>query len=376
MPHYVWQTEKWPNVRWSAERVIAPLAWVRVCQGKLLGKAAGLGFDLDLKLRAEVLTEEAVETAAIEGESLDRDSVRSSVARRLGLPAAGLRRADRHVEGLVEMLMDATRRHGEPLTADRLKGWHAALFPTGFSGIRPIRVGDWRIGPEPMQVVSGPMGRERVHYEAPPAGRVQSEMKCFLEWWASRESPIDGLLRAALAHFWFVTIHPFDDGNGRIGRAIADMALAQDEGSSSRFYSMSAQISADRDPYYTVLERTQRGDGDVTDWLLWFLECLGNSVDRSEKQLEQSLQKARFWQRHARLELDERQLKVINRLLDAGPGGFEGSVTTRKYVGMTKASRATAQREISDLVQKGLLRKGPGRGRSSSYELVWEQQRS
>jgi Fic family protein len=372
---YVWQRKGWPEWRWQDTRLIGPLARARLYQGRLLGKIAGLGFELGLEVRAEVLAEETVKTAAIEGESLSRESVRSSVARRLGLPTAGLPPVERHVDGLVEMLIDATGRMSEPLTAERLKGWQAALFPTGYSGLHRLRVGKWRTGRRPMQVVSGPLGREKIHYEAPPASRVEAEITRLLDWWEASPGALDGILRAAVAHVWFVTIHPFEDGNGRIARAIADMALAQDERTSARFYSMSAQISADRDAYYAVLQRAQRGDGELTDWLLWFLECLERSVTSSETRLEHVFLRARFWQRHARTQLSERQRKAVARLLNAGRGGFEGWLTTRKYVGMTRASRATAQREISDLVEKGVLRKTSAGGRSTSYEVVWEDER-
>jgi Fic family protein len=362
----------WPAWRWDDARLIGPLARARLGQGRLLGKVAGLGFDLRLGVRADVLTEETVQTAAIEGESLSLMAVRSSVARRLGLPTAGLPGVERGVDGLVEMLLDATARANEPLTAERLKSWHAALFPTGYSGVRRLRVGDWRRGPEPMQVVSGPPGREKVHFEAPPAGRLEAEMTRFLQWWASSPGTLDGIVRAGVAHVWFVTVHPFEDGNGRIARAIADMALAQDEASPARFYSMSARIGADRDAYYAILEQTQRGDGELTAWLLWFLDCVERAVTASESRLEGVLAKARFWQAHALIPMNERQRKVVNRLLDAGRAGFRGGLTTRKYAAMTRASRATAQREIADLVDKGVLRRRPGGGRSTSYEMVWD----
>ncbi len=368
MARYVWKSSGWPELSWKSDELLEPLARARLAQGKLLGEMRHVG----LELQAEVLEEEAYTTAAIEGEKLDRDSIRSSIARRLGLPSAGLPSSTRPVDGLVEMLVEATSRFDEPLSADRLKGWHAALFPTGYSGIRRIRVGGWREGAGPMQVVSGPIGRERVHYEAPPADLLEREMTGFLEWWHSTTPRnMDGLVRAGLAHFRFVSIHPFEDGNGRIARAITDMALAQDEGSGRRLHSMSARINAERRDYYTVLERTQRGDGDVTRWLVWFLGCLERAVQRSEGEVQTALMKARFWQARAGADLNERQRKVINRLLDAGPGGFEGGLTNRKYVGMTRVSRETAKRDISDLVGKAILVRNPGGGRSASYDLVW-----
>lgn len=365
MARYVWQTASWPGFRWDGSRLLRPLGKARQAQGELLAKADYF----ELSMQAEVLAEEAFTTSAIEGEILDRDSIRSSVARRLGLPTAGLPAAERRVEGLVEMLIDATRNHAAPLTASRLKGWHAALFPTGYSGMHKIVVGDWRRGGEPMEVVSGPMGKERVHYVAPPASAVAGEMKRFLDWFHATRNKEDGLVRSAVAHFWFVTIHPFQDGNGRIARAIADMALAQDENSDRRLYSMSAQIKAERDDYYRVLERTQKGSGDVTEWIAWFLACLNRAILRSDSEMRKAQHKARMWQRIAHLGLNDRQRKVVDRLLEAGPGGFEGGLTNRKYRGMTKTTRETAKRDISDMVTKGILRKRPGGGRSSSCDL-------
>jgi Fic family protein len=347
--------------------LLRPLGKARQAQGELLAKADYF----ELGRQAEVLTEEAFTTAAIEGELLNRDSIRSSVARRLGLPTAGLPAAERRVDGLVEMLIDATRNHAEPLTASRLKGWHAALFPTGYSGMNKIVVGDWRRGGEPMEVVSGPMGKEKVHYAAPPASAVDGEMERYLDWFHADRNNEDGLIRSAVAHFWVVTIHPFQDGNGRIARAVADMALAQDENSDRRLYSMSAQIKAERDAYYRILERTQRGSGDVTEWIVWFLTCLTRAILRSDAEIRKVQHKARMWQHIAHLGLNERQRKVVNRLLEAGPGGFEGGLTNRKYRGITKTTRETAKRDMSDMATKGILGKRPGGGRSSSYDLIW-----
>ncbi len=370
MHRYFWQTEDWPSFRWQSDRLLAPLGQARLRQGQLLSRAAELGFDLGQQAQAAVLVEEAVKTAAIEGEALDPGSVRSSVARRLGLPTAGLPAAPRHVDGLVEVLLDATRNHTQPLTAERLQGWQAALFPTGFSGMHRLRVGAWRAAGEAMRVVSGPIGREKVHFEAPPAERVAAEIDRFLAWWHDSR-PEDGLLRAGVAHLWFVTIHPFEDGNGRLARALTDMALAQEENLSARFYSLSSQIMAERAAYYAVLEQSQKGDGDITAWLEWFFGCFERAVLRSTALLAGILHKAGFWQRHAATSLSDRQRKVINRLLDAGPGGFEGGMTTRKYASLTAVSKPTAQREIADLVQKGLLRPNPGGGRSTSYDVAW-----
>ena len=367
---YVWQNTNWAEFTWNNDALVQPLGRARRCQGGLLSKVDALGLKFSSEAQAEILIEETVKTAAIEGQTLHRDSVRSSVARRLGLPTAGLPAGDRTADGLVDVLMDATVNYDKPLTAERLMAWQAALFPTGYSGLRKIRAGRWR-GLEAMQVVSGPVGREKVHFEAPPAERVEKEIRDFLRWWEKGSKNIEGLLRAAIAHFRFVTVHPFEDGNGRIARALTDMALAQDEKLGSRFYSLSTRIMAERDVYYRVLERCQKGDGDITGWLVWFLECFERAVEHSETLISTVLTKARFWQQHGQTLLNERQRKVVNRLLDAGPDGFEGGLTTRKYVSMAKVSRATAFREISALVERQVLRQNPGRGRSVSYDLVW-----
>jgi len=373
--HYVWQNTNWTEFRWKSDALVQPLGRARLCQGRLLSRVDALGLKFSKEARAEILIEEVVKTAAIEGQDLHRDSVRSSVARRLGLPTAGLPTTERAIDGLVDVMLDATANYNEPLTPERLMGWQAALFPTGYSGLRKIRAGQWR-GPELMQVVSGPIGKEKVHFEALPADRIDREIRDFIQWWEKESKNTEGLLRAAIAHFWFVTIHPFEDGNGRIARAITDMALAQDEKLSSRFYSLSIRIMAERDEYYRVLERCQKGDGNITDWLLWFLECFERALEHSERLIAKVLAKARFWQQHGQTILNKRQLKVINRLLDAGPGGFEGGLTTRKYVAMAKVSRATAFREISDLVAKQILKQNPGKGRSVSYDLIWAMYKS
>lgn len=367
MVQYIWQAPSWPDFQWDSAALLRPLGKARQVQGKLLGEAEYF----ELEMQAETLTEEALTTAAIEGEKLNRDAVRSSVARRLGLPTVGLPPAERHVDGLVAMLVDATRNHEEPLTASKLKGWQAALFPTGYSGLSKIVVGDWRQGREPMQVVSGPIGKTKVHYEAPPADRVDGEVARFLDWFRSQRGELDGLVRAAVAHFRFVTVHPFQDGNGRIARAIADMALAQDENNGCRLYSMSTQIKAERDNYYDILERTQKGSGDITEWVIWFLECLYRAIRRSENEVQKAMCKVRLWQNIAHIGLNERQRKAVNRLCEAGRGGFEGGLTNRKYRGITKTTRETAKRDIADLVAKGILVKNPGGGRSISYDLVW-----
>jgi Fic family protein len=368
MGRYIWQQAGWPQLSWRSEELLVAVGRVRRAQGQLVARAEDVG----LEARAEVLVDEAVTTAAIEGEKLPRDSVRSSVARRLGLPTAGLPATERRIDGLVEMLTDAIEHNDTSLSEARLFGWHAALFPTGYSGLREIAVAAWRTSGEPMQVVSGPIGKEKVHFEAPPASDVATQMQRFFAWWQQSLGTMEGLLRAGLAHLWFVTVHPFEDGNGRIARALTDMALAQDEQRRERLYSMSLQISEEREDYYDILERTQKGSLDVTEWLQWFLGCLERAIHRSDVHIDRALQKARMWEKLAGAGLNQRQQKVINRLLDAGPRGFEGGLTNRKYVSMTRTSRETAKRDINDLVRKGILERNPGGGRSVSYNLVWE----
>ena len=371
---YIWQELSWPEFRWDSTVLLKPLGDCRFQQGSLLTQMRELGFEVQQQARAEVLIEEALKTSEIEGEHLDSNAVRSSVAKRLGLPSGALPTVrNQHADGIVEVLLDATMNHEQELTADRLFGWHAALFPTGYSGIHKILVAGWRDDRDgPMRVVSGPIRREKVHYEAPPADGLESEMKKFIRWWGKSRNNMDGILRSGLAHQWFVAVHPFEDGNGRIARTLTDMALAQDENLSTRFYSLSSQIMAERDEYYEVLERSNRGDGDITEWLQWFLECMPRAILRSNKLLSNVMQKAWFWKRHTQTDLNDRQRKAINRLLEAGPCGFEGGMTNRKYAGITHISRATAQRELADLVSKGILRRNPGGGRNASYDLVWD----
>jgi Fic family protein len=374
MSHYIWQNDNWTAFRWDANALLAPLGECRQRQGRLLEKMRGLGLALETEATADVLVEEAVQTSAIEGERLDERAVRSSVARQLGLPSAGLP-VSRDADGLVSVLLDATRKYDQEISGERLQGWQAALFPTGFSGMHRIVVGAWR-GGEPMRVVSGPMGREMVHFEAPPAECVAAEMETFLTWWRDSRGATEGILRAAVAHLYFLTIHPFEDGNGRIARALTDMALAQDEQEPQRFYSLSSQIMAERDAYYDILEKTQKGDGEITAWLLWFLGCMNRALQGAEQRLGNVLVKAEFWHRHAGLPLSERQRKVINRLLDAGIGGFEGGLTTRKYISLANVSRATAFREIVQLLEWGMIRQNPGGGRAGrnvSYDIVWPE---
>jgi Fic family protein len=374
---YIWQHASWPLFRWEHTRLLDPLGNCRFQQGALLARMSDLGFEVRLQARADVLVEETLKTSAIEGERLDPNAVRSSVARRLGLPTAGLPTGrDPRVDGVVDILMDATLNHEDALSAERLFGWHAALFPTGYSGLHKIRVAAWRDDRHgPMRVVSGPLGREQVHYEAPPARQLPGEMQKFVDWWGQSRQALDGLLRAATAHLWFVAIHPFEDGNGRIARTLTEMALAQDEKLPTRYYSLSSQIMAERDAYYRVLEKIHTGDGDITEWVLWFLQCMTRAMSRSSGLLANVMQKSRFWKRHAQRGLSARQCKAIDRLLEAGPGGFEGGLTNRKYAGITHVSKATAQRDIAGLVQKGILRLNTGGGRSTSYDLCWEELR-
>ena len=371
MPPYIWERTGWTQFCWNNDKILVILGECRLLQGKLLSRVADLGFDLGSQAQVEILAEETMKTAAIEGESLDMKAVRSSVARRLGLPSGGLR-VDRYVDGLVSVLLDATRNYDKPLTEDRLYGWQAALFPTGYSGMHKIKVGQWR-GAKSMRVVSGPVGRERVHFEAPPASRIADEMRQFLEWWEESRGRVEGVLRAAIAHFRFVTIHPFEDGNGRIARALTDMALAEDDRRPMRYYSISSQIMAEREAYYDVLERCQKGEGEITEWLIWFLGCFSRAIKRSEGLLAVVLDKAAFWKMHGQASLSKRQRKVINRMLDFGRGGYEGGMTTRKYVSLANVSRATAFRELNQLLELGIIKQNPGEGRSVSYDLMWPE---
>src|SRR3989449_11421378 len=363
---YIHGQKNWPRLYWDRERLAEPLAALRHQQGRLIGRMEALGFNLRQEAVLETLTSDVLKTSEIEGEKLDPEQVRSSIARRLGMDIGGLKPADRNVEGIVEMMLDAMRRYEQPLTEERLFAWHASLFPTGRSGMTKIRAGAWRgdsVGP--MQVVSGPVGRERVHFQAPAADRLDREMKAFLDDFNGK-ADVDPVLRAALAHLWFVTIHLFDDGNGRIARAIADMVLARSEKSPQRFYSMSAQIRQERAAYYDTLERTQKGTMDITPWMDWFLGCLGRAIDGAQTILGAVLTKARFWESVRGVPLNERQTLVLNRLLD----GFEGKLTTSKYAKLTKSSQDTALRDILPLVERGILVRGTEGGRSTSYALA------
>lgn len=362
---YIHDRPGWPQLVWDSAALVTLLTDVRHRQGRLLGRMEAQGFDLQVEAGLTVLTSEVVTSSAIEGERLDPMEVRSSIARRLGLDVAGLPKAGRDVEGVVEMMIDATRSYEAPLTVDRLFGWHAALFPTGRTGMTRITVGDWRpAGSGPMQVVSGPLGRERVHFEAPAPARVPTEVDRFLRWFNAPAST-DPVVHAGVAHLWFVTIHPFEDGNGRIARAIADLALARADGTRERFYSMSAQIEAERKAYYLQLETAQRGDLDVTGWLEWFLACLGRGIEGAERTLAAVLYKAEVWRRIQHAPINARQRLVINRLLD----GFEGLLTSSKYARLARCSTDTALRDIRDLLERGVLIQNPSGGRSTSYRL-------
>ncbi len=363
---YIHDKKNWPKLTWSPERLAGQLAGVRHRQGRLIGRMEGLGFSLRNEAVLQILTEDVLKSSEIEGEKLDRDQVRSSIARRLGLDFGGLSPVDRHVEGVVEIMLDATEHYADPLTEERLFAWHSALFPTGRSGMKKIVVGGWRDDKsDPMQVVSGPMGREKMHYRAPEAKRVPEEMRAFLKWFNGPESA-DPVLKAGLAHLWFVTIHPFEDGNGRMARAIADRTLALSEKSSQRFYSMSAQIRLERKVYYNLLEKTQKGDLDITPWLEWFLGCLDRAIDGAEHILAGIFLKAHFWEAHTHKPFNERQRAIINRLFD----GFEGKLTSSKWAKLAKCSQDTALRDIGDLVKRGVLLKESGGGRSTSYALT------
>jgi len=362
---YIWQANDWPDWRFDLAALAGPMADVSRAQGLLMGRLADVRMALRDQASLAALTEDVVKTSEIEGEQLNVESVRSSIARRLGVGIGALAPVDRHVEGLVEMVLDATVNCAAPVTRERLFGWHAALFPTGYSGLSRIKVGGWRDDAGgPMQVVSGPIGRQRVHFEAPPADRLETETGRFLDW-VNADSGEPPLVKAGLAHLWFVTLHPFDDGNGRIARAIGDLLLARADGSPQRFYSLSAQIQRERKAYYDILERTQKRSMDVTEWLAWFLDTLHRAVDQAQHTLDAVLTKARFWQHWAATPLNERQVKLLNRLLD----GFEGKLTSSKWAAIAKCSPDTALRDINDLLARGVLRKSNAGGRSTSYEL-------
>lgn len=363
---YIHQLDSWPKFTWKNEQIAALLGEVRNRQGRLMGRMEALGFPLRAEALLQTLTLDVIKSSEIEGEVLDPKQVRSSIARRLGMDIGGIVASDRHVDGVVEMMLDAAQNFDKPLTKDRLFGWHACLFPTGYSGMRKIIAGAWRDNSRgPMEVVSGVSGSERVHFEAPDAGRLNLEMKNFLHWF-NGDAEIDPVLKAGIAHFWFVTIHPFEDGNGRIARAITDMQLARADGSAQRFYSMSVQIRKERNAYYEVLEKMQKNTRmDITAWLEWFLACLDRALILTERTLAEVFRKAHFWELHPSESFNERQRMIINKLFD----GFEGVLTSSKWAKIAKCSQDTAIRDIVELIEKGILVKSAAGGRSTSYLL-------
>lgn len=363
---YIWQQKDWPHLVYDHKRLAPVLAQVHQAQGHLQGRMHDLGMDLRDQATLRVLTEDVLKTSEIEGEKLNPDSVRSSIARRLGVDIGALAPTDRHIDGVVDMVLDATQQHVKLLTAERLFGWHAAMFPTGYSGLAKIRVGQWRDDAQgPMQVVSGALQRQKVHFQAPSAHLLDAEMGDFLMWF-NVDQQDDPVIKAGLAHLWFVTIHPFDDGNGRIARAVGDMALARAESSSQRYYSLSAQIQRERKTYYDRLEAAQKGNGDVTEWLEWFLSCLLRAVHGAEQTLASVLMKTRYWRHWAGMPMNDRQIKLLNKLLD----GFDGKLTSSKWAAIGKCSQDTALRDISDLVERKVLMRSDASGRSTNYELM------
>ncbi len=374
MKKYIWGKKDWHDFKYDHRALIELLAKARLVQGRLLGKITSLGIKLETEAQAEILIEEAVRTAEIEGLNLNRETVRSSVAMRLGLPHGVGIKKDRETEGLIDILLDAIRLKDKPLTIRRLNSWQASLFPTGYSGLHRIRAGKLRLN-NPMRVISGPIGSEKVHFEAPPRQMMENELKLFIDWWNTSPGSIDGIIRAAAAHLRFITIHPYEDGNGRIARAITDMALAQDENINMRFYSMSSHIIKKRKEYYHILENVQNCRADVTEWFAWFLNTIIGSIKGSENIISNVFMKSEFWKEHAQTPINERQLKVIHKLLQSGPRGFTGGLTTKKYTGMTKVSRATAYREINDLLKKGIMCYAGGKGRSVRYQINWKSKK-
>jgi Fic family protein len=365
MKLYIHENDNWTEFFWDEKTVSQKLAETRNLQGRLMGKMESLGFDLQNEAILNILTLEIVKSSEIEGEILDAEQVRSSIARKLGIEYAGTIESERHIDGIVEMMLDATQYYHQPLTKERLFGWHSSLFPTGWSNMLKITVAGWRKDTTgPMQVVSGPLGKEKVHYQAPHSDSIEDEMVKFLNW-IEHEIKIDPVLKTAISHFWFVTIHPFEDGNGRIARAITEMLLARSDRSAKRFYSMSAQIRLERKHYYEKLERAQKGRSDITEWILWFLECLDNAFNSTNETLSMILQKADFWKKHSKTIFNLRQQKMVNRLLD----GFTGKLTTSKWAKICKCSQDTSLRDIQDLIEKDILQKNQDGGRSTNYEL-------
>jgi len=366
MKIYIYQKPDWPNFKWDIKSIILPLAAVRHLQGKLVGKMEVLGFKLRNEAALETLTTEIIKSSEIEGQILDLDQVRSSIARRLGIEISGLVPSDRNVDVIVEMMLDATRNYNKSMTTDRLFGWHAALFPLGRSGMYKIIVANWRDDSTgPMQVVSGALGKEKVHYQAPPAGTIRKEMKAFFSWF-NKKSEEDLIIKSAIAHLWFVTVHPFEDGNGRIARALAEMLLTKSDNSPQRFYSMSSHIRSERKDYYNILEKTQKGTLNITEWLVWYLKCLEDALNSSDTILSKVLYKHKFWTKFATEILNKRQILLINKLLD----DFTGQLTTSKWAKIAKCSQDSALRDIQDLLNKKILQKNPSGGRSTNYILV------
>lgn len=363
---YIYESKNWPNFTWNKETLLKPLSIVSHRQGRLIGRMESLGFKLQSDAMLQTMTLEILKSNEIEGEFLDHDQVRSSIARRLGMDIAGLVAADRNIDGVVEVMVDATQKFKDPLTEDRLFSWHSALFPSGRSGMQKIVVGNWRanLKDDPMQVVSGAMGNEKVHFTAPNSNTLPKQMRAFLNWFNNSDNE-NAIIKAAISHLWFVTVHPFDDGNGRIARTIAELQLARADGISRRFYSMSAQIRIDRKQYYNILEKSQQGSMDITKWLDWFLSCLDRALIASEENLSNVIYKAKFWDKINDKVINERQRKMINMLLD----GFNGKLTSAKWAKILKCSQDTALRDVQDLITKNILMKEPGGGRSTNYNL-------
>lgn len=369
MSRYIHELKNWPQFTWDPSKITPLLASVRHQQGRLLGRMETLGFNLRAEATLQTLTQDVLKSSEIENEILDYDQVRSSIARRLGIDIGTLAPADRHIDGVVDMMLDATQNFAKPLHSERLFGWHASLFPTGYSGLQKIRTGVWRDDADgPMQVISGAFGKERVHFEAPSAEKLDQEIKQFLKWFETSDNA-DPVLKSAIAHLWFVTIHPFEDGNGRIARAIADMALARSEASPQRFYSMSSRIRTERKSYYEMLERTQKGDLDITEWLIWFLECLEHAIAQAEDILGNVLAKSRFWDAHKDKSFNERQRLMLTKLLE----GFDGHLTSSKWAKIAKCSPDTALRDITILLEYGVLTKDTAGGRSTHYLLIMHE---
>ncbi|WP_010662199.1 Fic family protein [Marinilabilia salmonicolor] len=365
MAKYIYEYDNWPAFTWNDKKIVGTLGKVRHLQGKIFGQMSALGFSLKEETILSTLTLDVLKSSEIEGEFLNKEQVRSSIAKKLGFDNAGIVHVDKHVEGVVEMMLDATQRYDKTLDHKRVFGWHASLFPTGWSGIHRIDTGSYRDGE--MQVGSGPMGKEKIHFQAPPANVVEKEMNAFLNWF-NTESDIDGVLKAAIAHFWFIIIHPFDDGNGRIARAISDMLLARSEESSQRFYSLSNQILTEKNNYYEILQKVQHSTGDITDWIEWFLNCLYRALENTEGTLKRVLKKSDFWDRHKATNLNSRQRLMLNKLFD----GFDGKLKSSKWAKIAKCSADTALRDIKDLIEKGILKQEKSGGRSTNYELTEE----